>query len=143
MDFVVVDDYQQNVPCTEIDGKPNIIDMLYTQEGIDQYPGHPHSDFKKYDIVREQSNKIYNPTDTIRVLAPTGVRSGFDAAPGEIILISSLMRTTPRAYLSKFPFQIFSGFSAIKNFSTLLTSLDDYMLYVNTFYLHDKGAEIW
>ena len=34
-EYMVVDDYQGNVPVTEIDGKPNIIDLLYTEEGID------------------------------------------------------------------------------------------------------------
>ena len=40
-DYLVVDDYQESVPTTEIDGKPNIIDLLYTEEGVDQYPSFP------------------------------------------------------------------------------------------------------
>ena len=33
-DYVVVNDYQESISVTEIDGKPNIIDLLYTEEGI-------------------------------------------------------------------------------------------------------------
>ena len=40
-DYLVVDDYQEGVPYTEIDGKINVIDLLYTEEGVDQYPGYP------------------------------------------------------------------------------------------------------
>ena len=51
-EFLVVDDYQEEVPVTEIDDKPNVIDLLYTDEGVNQYPSYPSTDIKDYNILR-------------------------------------------------------------------------------------------
>ena len=34
-DYLIVDSYLDEVEVTEVDGKPNIVDLLYTEEGVD------------------------------------------------------------------------------------------------------------
>ena len=55
------------------------------------------------------------------------------------------MRMTPRAYLSKFPFNYFSSYPGIKFFSTLITSYDDFMgiCEANVWSIQESWREEW
>jgi len=50
-DFLIVDEYQQGVEISEIDGKPNIVELLYTEEMVNQYITSPKPDQNGYNVV--------------------------------------------------------------------------------------------
>ena len=142
-DYVVVNDYQESIPVTEIDGKPNIIDLLYTEEGIDQYPAYPSTDISEYDVAKD-IKELEVSTNTIKFILPTGVEQGLNAKAGETIIYAKKIRATPRAYCSKFPFNIFSGFSRIALMPTVLTSIDDFMSIVYMYiWNQDYAYQAW
>ena len=126
-DYLVVDSYEEEVPITEVDGKPNVIDLLYTQDGIEQYPTYPSNNGSAYNIV-QTTTPIYVVTNTMRLLVSSGLEAWYSASVGDNLFMNWDMRAQVRAYITKFPFNIFSGFSAIKNSPTYLTSYDDFMI---------------
>lgn len=74
-DFLIVDSYQDDVPITKIDGKPNLVDLLYTDDGINQYENYPSPYQTAYDVVDTVNmDDLMGVTDTIKVLMPTGLK---------------------------------------------------------------------
>ena len=49
-DFVILEDYQEVDGLEEIDGVPDIISLLYTEEGVDQYVTYPEPNQNGYDV---------------------------------------------------------------------------------------------
>ena len=52
-DFVILEDYQEVDGLEEIDGVPDIISLLYTEEGVDQYVTYPESNQNGYDVFAD------------------------------------------------------------------------------------------
>ena len=62
-----------------------------------------------------------------------------------MLYMDESMRLTPRAYLSKFPFKVFSSYPGIQRFSTFITSYDDFMgiCDANIWSINDSWREAW
>mmetsp|Transcript_29050 Transcript_29050/g.36007 ORF Transcript_29050/g.36007 Transcript_29050/m.36007 type:complete len:158 (-) Transcript_29050:439-912(-) len=113
-EFLVVDSYQTEVPVPIIDGKPNVIELLYTKEGITKYPTYPEPDRNAYQIGDTLDDTLYNlSTDTYRYLVPTGLKGLFSAEAGATVMTTHDEKSQIRAYVSKFPYLYFSGYSSV------------------------------
>jgi len=73
------------------------------------------------------SGEYREHTNTVELLVPTGLKDKYSAGVGDILLGTTGIRSTTRAYITKFPFNYFSGYSIIADSATVLTSYEDFM----------------
>ena len=67
------------------------------------------------------------PTETVRLLLSSGLEELYSASVGETLYMNWRNRAQVRAYLTKFPFNSFSGYQSIQYYATYLTGFDDFM----------------
>ena len=63
-----------------------MIDLLYTQDGVDQYPTYPSNNASAYNIV-QTTIPIVDYTDTIKLLVSSGLEDFYSASAGDILFM--------------------------------------------------------
>lgn len=89
-DYLVLDDYQEIDGLGEIDGTPDVIELLYTEEDVDQYVTYPEENQNGYGVIVSYDSwngVLPGPTNTIKMIAPTGVKEGYSIDAGGIVKI--------------------------------------------------------
>ena len=75
---------------------------------------------------------IAGPTETVKMIAPTGVKEGYSINAGGIVRIEPEIRATIRSFATKMPQFYYSAFPQIGNMPTYISSYDDFMLTIRT-----------
>ena len=102
--------YQDEESVYEVDGKPNVVDLLYTEDGINQYPTYDSDDANAYKVIDNNVGGVVAPTSTVRLLVPSGLEELYSAEVGDTLFMNWRNRAQVRAYITKFPFNYFSGY---------------------------------
>lgn len=75
-------------------------------------------------------------------MLPSGLQDSYSVEVGGVLFVGDKLRAVARAYVTKFPYNYFSGFPTIALIGpTMLTSYDDFMmLCYNNIWWHDEEA---
>ena len=89
-EFFLYNSIQGGVGVDEVSGKPDVVSMLYTDEGVDQYVTYPGTQVNGYGVLSNAVNDFPGDTDTIKMIAPTGIKQGLNVEPGGIVMVGDL-----------------------------------------------------
>ena len=77
---------QQDVPVNKTDnGELDVVEMLYSNASINNYPGWPSNNTDYYNITLGPPNDRQIFTETIKIILPSGFMKYLSATAGDII----------------------------------------------------------
>ena len=94
---------------------------------------YPEENINGYDVI---ISNVYpdifeGTTETMRIIAPSGIKKGFSGKVGDPLIMNGQVRATFRSFATKIPVFYFSGFSVIDAMSTLIMSDQQFMTLVS------------
>jgi hypothetical protein len=71
--FFLYNSIQQDIQFDQIGGKPDVVSLLYTDEGVDQYVTYPNHNTNGYGVLSNINSDFGGFTDTIKAIVPTSI----------------------------------------------------------------------
>ena len=73
--------------------------MLYSEDGVNQYPTYDSDDANAYKVIDNNVGGVVAPTSTVRLLLSSGLEELLSASVGDTLYMNWRNRAQVRAYV--------------------------------------------